>query len=625
MATLSKSDFQLASDCPKKLIYKKQGYPTSNDTNEYMEMLAQGGYVVGTMATLLYPDGIEITGNTSEAVQKTLDYLKLENVVLFEPAIMTTNQKLCRIDILVKKGNNIQIIEVKAKSHNSEDTPTDSAKKLKNYIEDVAYQYHIFHECFPNYTVQCFLLTPDKSKRTTINGLAGWFSIKNEKSNKTLGELDELPAQLKPKFTKPEVVFHYESDGNKAAYLEQLINEGILDYFDVTQKVLEIQPSIMAKANQFVRILENGILESDYCISKKCKSCEFNSGEVLPNGFVECWGNKANTKPHVFDLYYGGGIGHYTTGFYLDELITSGKTSLYDYDIERLISKNGEYGVRAQRQILQINQTKLNEEWFSESLKSLASTFEYPLHFIDFETYTGALPFYEGMRPYELIAFQWSCHTINYLGAAPIHSEWFQENINCFPNFEFALALKKQIGTTGTPFMWATHENTVLRTISKQMDIFDYENNELYEWLIGITTDKELNRQGRLVDMNKLTLDHYFHPDMKGKTSIKKVLPAIWNNNDYLHSISYFSKYAAKDFTGGIIDPYDTLTAGIDFENTDDDVVKGGTAAMRAYNRILFDNSISDNQKNELKHQLLRYCELDTMAMVIIGYHWGIR
>ena len=298
---------------------------------------------------------------------------------------------------------------------------------------------------------------------------------------------------------------------------------------------------------------------------------------------------------------------------------------MYDYELERLRNSNGEFGSRAQRQILQINQTKLNKEWFSESLKSMGSTFEYPLHFIDFETYTGALPFYEGMRPYELIAFQWSCHTINYPGAAPIHSEWFQENINCFPNFEFALALKKQIGTTGTPFMWATHENTVLRTISKQMEIFDYENNELYEWLIGITTDKELNRKGRLVDMNKLTLDHYFHPDMKGKTSIKKVLPAIWNNNSYLHSVPYFSQYAAKDFTGGIIDPYDTLTSDIDFENTDEEVVKGGTAAMRAYYRILFDNSISNEQKNELKNQLLRYCELDTMAMVIISYHWGIK
>ncbi|WP_396161501.1 DUF2779 domain-containing protein [Flavobacterium sp.] len=623
--TLSKSDFQLASDCPKKLIYKKQGYPTSNDTNEYMEMLAQGGYVVGTMATMLYPDGIEITGNTSEAVQKTLDYLKLDNVVLFEPAVMTTNQKLCRIDILVKQGNDIQIIEVKAKSHNSEDNPADSAKKLKKYIEDIAYQYHVFHECFPNYTVQCFLLTPNKSKRTTIDGLAGWFSTNNSITANTIGELEGLPAQQQPRFNKPEVLFRYENDVKRADYIQQLKNEGILDYVDVTQKVLEIQPYIVAKANQFVRILEKGIQQSDFCISKKCKSCEFNSREVLPNGYLECWGNEAETKPHIFDLYNGGSIGHYTKGFYLDELISNEKTSLYDIDFERLKNTKGELSTRGQRQLIQIEKTRLNEEWISDSLKSLARTFEYPLHFIDFETYTGALPFYKGMRPYELIAFQWSCHTINSPGAVPINTEWFQENSSCLPNFEFALALKKQIGTTGTPFMWATHENTVLRTICKQMDLFDYKNDNLFDWLIGITTDKELNRQGRLVDMNKLTLDHYFHPDMKGKTSIKKVLPAIWNNNDYLHSIPYFSKYAAKDFTGGIIDPYDTLTAGIDFENTDDDVVKGGTAAIRAYNRILFDNSIGDNQKNELKHQLLRYCELDTMAMVIIGYNWGIR
>lgn len=625
MATLSKSDFQLASDCTKKLIYKKQGYPTANDTNEYMEMLAQGGYIIGTMATLLYPDGIEITGNTTEAVQKTLNYLQHENVVLFEPAIITANQKLVRIDILVKNGNNIHIIEVKAKSHDSDDLPQDSAKKLTKYIEDVAFQYHVFHEAFPQYTVKCSLLMPDKAKRTAIDGLAGWFSINNNSTSSISSELEELPAQQKPRFNKPEVVFHYDNNPNRADYINQLTNEGILAYLDVTQKVLEMQPNIIAKANDFVRILENGIDPSDFCISKKCKSCEFNSGQVLPNGFSECWGEKGKTDPHIFDLNNGGSIGHYTKGFYLDELISEGKTSLYDIDFERLKNTKGKISTRGQRQLIQIQKTQLNEEWISDEMPSISKSVIYPLHFIDFETYTGALPFYENMRPYELVAFQWSCHTIHSPGEAPIHSEWFQENTGLFPNFEFALALKKQIGTTGTPFMWSTHENTVLRTIAKQMEISDYKNIELYNWLIDSTTDKKLNRDGRLVDMNKLTLDHYFHPEMKGKTSIKKVLPAIWNNNNYLHAIPYFNKYAATDFAGGIIDPYDTLTVGIDFENTDEEVVKGGTAAMRAYNRILFDNSIDGNQKSELKHQLLKYCELDTMAMVIIAYHWGIR
>lgn len=64
---LTKSDFKLANDCLKKLWYKKQGYPSSNDGNEYMDMLADGGFMVGKMAQLLYPEGILLPANTSSA------------------------------------------------------------------------------------------------------------------------------------------------------------------------------------------------------------------------------------------------------------------------------------------------------------------------------------------------------------------------------------------------------------------------------------------------------------------------------------------------------------------------------------------------------------------------------
>ena len=272
---------------------------------------------------------------------------------------------------------------------------------------------------------------------------------------------------------------------------------------------------------------------------------------------------------------------------------------------------------------MQINNTKNKTEWFSPDLKSCIKDFKYPLHFIDFETYTGAIPFHKGMRPYELIAFQWSCHTIKSQGAPPEHSEWIHTGSD-FPNFEFTISLMKQIGNSGTPFMWASHENTVLRNILEQMDIFGFENPTLRDWLINITTDRSVKREGRLIDMNSMTQKYYFHPDMKGRTSIKKVLPAIWNNNIYLHHIPYFKEYSATDFEGHIVDPYDTLIAGIEISD-DSDVVKGGTDAMRAYHRIKFDNSITSENKEELIKQLLQYCELDTMAMVIIGYHWGIK
>ena len=126
---LSKSDFQLASSCPKKLVYKKLAYPTSNDTNEYMEMLAQGGYIIGYMATLLYPDGIDIKGSTT-AVELTANYLRFENVTLFEAAVQS-GDKVARIDILEKKGNSIHLIEVKAKSHDSDG---DEGSENKNIL-----------------------------------------------------------------------------------------------------------------------------------------------------------------------------------------------------------------------------------------------------------------------------------------------------------------------------------------------------------------------------------------------------------------------------------------------------------------------------------------------------------
>jgi hypothetical protein len=621
MVTLSKSDFQLASTCPKKLVYKKQRYPTANDSNEFMEMLAQGGYVVGKMATLLFPSGIEILGNTNEAIERTKKLLDTGDCILFEAAIQS-GQKLVRIDILEKMGNNLHLIEVKAKSHDSDDDPAESKKNLKKYIEDAAYQFLILSEVYPEYIIKCSLLMPDKAKRTSIDGLAGWFTIQKDPVSQA-EELEELPAQQRPRFLKPNVLFKYEDDPDKDTYLQKLSTDGILEYLDVTSEVIKMQPDIKSRADGFLRILNYGITQKDYSVSKNCKSCEFNTGEIQPNGYEECWEDLASVNPHIFDLYYGGSIGHHTKGWYLDELITNRKVNLYDVDPERLKNSKGELGSRAVRQILQIQKTKSNEEWISPDLTAEISRYEYPLHFVDFETYTGALPFHQGMRPYELIAFQWSCHTIQERGAMPVHREWIHTGAG-IPNFDFAKSLMGWIGDGGTPFMWAPHENTVLRTILAQMELFGHSDTVLENWLTRITTDKVAGREGRFVDMNNLTHKYYFHPHMKGRTSIKKVLPAVWNFNEYLYDVPHFKGYVVKDFEDGIMDPYDTLTAGLQVTD-EDEVVKGGTAAMRAYHRIRYDDSLNVEQKNELRQQLLQYCKLDTMAMVIIAFHWGLK
>ncbi len=625
---LSKSDFQLASSCAKKLVYKKKGYDSSNDTDEYMMMLAQGGYIVGKMATMLFPDGIEVEGSTTESLLKTKELIQNhDTITLFEPAF-EFNQRLARIDIFVKHGNKIQLIEVKSASRDSLNPKKDS-NKLNKYIQDISFQYTILKDVFPDCEITCLLLMPDKSMRTLIDGLAGWFRLidKPISQDEEFEAPNEIISRETSKFQKPEVEFVFENHPNRQDYIDRLRNEGILNYLDVTEKAIALESGIRAKAESYIKILINGLeaTSQDYEISKSCKSCEYYVSGDANCGFLACW-KGVNTFPSIFDLYFGGAVG---SNNYLNELIKDGKYEFKDIQTERLCKNDGSIGTRNERQIIQYENTVNKKEWISETMIQELDSWIYPLHFIDFETYTGALPFHQEMRPFELIAFQWSCHTIDGPGAEPRHEEFIYTDSD-FPNFKFAESLMNHIGMSGTPLMWATHENSVLRTILYQMDEYGFQNPELKDWLQKTIKDKDLGTEGRFIDMNAFTLKHYFHPEMKGKTSIKKVLPAIWNNNQFLHEVPYLHKYSIKDLEQQVLDPYDTLfnLANEKMKSVDEEIeiqsedVKGGTGAMRAFYRIRFDNSITKEHKEELKHRLLEYCKLDTMAMVIIWLYW---
>ena len=608
--TLSKSDFKVASTCLRKLKYKKLGYPSGSEDNDFMKMLAEGGYVVGKLAQLLHP-GTLITGTTSEALLRTKELLQQDKVVLHEAAIQA-GQKIIRIDILKKDGNRFDIIEVKAKSYTGDEEGKES-KNLLEYARDAIFQKMILEEAYPKATVKAWLLLPDKTKRTSIEGLAGWFKT----------EIDESDAN----FRKVEVTCIYENDSDFEEKRQLLIKDDLLYLFDLSQLTQENFSNIKDSTQRMLELLNNGFQYSkeDYAISKFCKGCEYHAiATDKRDGYKECWGKLADVKPNIFDIYNGGKLGGFKL---LDELIGMGKVSFWDLNETHFVKKDGSVGAINERQLIQYVNTKKGKEWFSDEIKDEISEWQYPLHFIDFETYTGAIPHHKGMRPYELIAFQWSCHTITHPGAVPIHKEWINTE-KSFPNFRFAESLMAHIGNTGTPLMWATHENTVLRKVLEQMDIFGYYNSNLKSWLIRITKDK--GREGRLVDMNAFTLKHYFHPYMKGRTSIKKTLPAIWNHNSYLHEVAWFKPYVLHNEDGIIQDPYRTLktkfaTEFMGFSPTDsesensEDVVSDGGAAMKAYQDMMFGDPVN---KLKLKQQLLEYCKLDTMAMVIIYHHW---
>ena len=219
------------------------------------------------------------------------------------------------------------------------------------------------------------------------------------------------------------------------------------------------------------------------------------------------------------------------------------------------------------------------------------------------------MPYHAGMHPFENVAFQWSCHTIPAPNVKPKHTEWINLG-ESFPNFAFAESLKDHLGEDGTVCMWATHENTILKDILRQMD-GRHENETLKNWLARMTASQ-------MVDMNQLTLKHYFHPLMKGRTSIKKVLDAVWQTNPTLRG--RFPFYV-KEENGELLSPYKSLPPLMIAER--DVFVNEGTGAITAYQSMLYGPQKSDKSiRDQWKRLLLQYCELDTLAMMMIYWHW---
>ena len=119
--------------------------------------------------------------------------------------------------------------------------------------------------------------------------------------------------------------------------------------------------------------------------------------------------------------------------------------------------------------------------------------------------------------------------------------------------------------------------------------------------------------------MNQLCLKHYFHPLMKGRTSIKVVCDAVWKSNPSLRA--EFPEYL-KTRDGEILSPYASLPPLK--INGRPVAVAEGTGAIRAYEAMMYGVESADSVTKAQWCDLLRqYCRLDTLAMVWIWRHWN--
>ena len=119
----TKSVFKEALTCPARLNYcNREEYANQDGADEFLKALAEGGFQVGELAKVYYgiaPEN-DLSGSADDVAQRTKALLTAEQVTIAEAGFIF-DRCFCRVDILRKNGDEIELIEVKAKSWDCEE------------------------------------------------------------------------------------------------------------------------------------------------------------------------------------------------------------------------------------------------------------------------------------------------------------------------------------------------------------------------------------------------------------------------------------------------------------------------------------------------------------------------
>jgi len=202
--------------------------------------------------------------------------------------------------------------------------------------------------------------------------------------------------------------------------------------------------------------------------------------------------------------------------------------------------------------------------YLDSELPQALQKLEYPVHFLDFETFSPALPIYVGTCPYQIIPFQWSDHILEESGELR-HEEFLHKGTDD-PREAFAKSLLKTLGTRGSIVVYSGFEAARIRELAVALPALSAE-------LLGLLDD-------RIVDLFKLIRNYCYHPEFHGSFSIKSVLPA--------------------------------LVPGMDYKDLE---INNGGMASDAYAEIIRPET-SPARRDFLRESLLKYCKRDTEAEV---------
>jgi hypothetical protein len=519
---------------------------------------------------------------------------------------------------------------VKAKSYEPKDAPRITTAKWLPYLRDIAFQYHVFGLAYPELHAQSFLMLPDKSRRCTVDGLSGRFLIRRG-----------------PRGPEVEV----------APDAAERLGDSILTQVDVQQLVEQILARDLSHpggSGPFAEVVAGwaDALQQNLRLSAEvgahCRDCQFRNDEAIPglrSGFDECWAQAPGTTPERL-----------ARGTVLDvwelnrkKAISGGKLwldQLSDDDLSK--AAGGALLGVGDRQRMQLTGTWPGGGPFflnRAALRAEMGRWRYPLHFIDFEAAQPVIPVARGMRPYTQLPFQFSMHTMDAGGSIAHAAEFLAPDPAHDPSLAFLRALRDALDGQGTVLMWSTYERTVLRALARRLeeDLAHAPHAAEFSAMIATLCDEGGSRE--MGDMCALADKLFFHPATKGSSSIKRVLPAVLRESAYLQQRYTQPIYGARggiesrnfrnqawyqEEDGQVLDPYKLLgrafgdlPIGLIEEFVSDEYLEiaNGGAAATAWASLQF-GRMSDPERHHIRQALLRYCELDTLAMAMIAEAW---
>ncbi len=311
----------------------------------------------------------------------------------------------------------------------------------------------------------------------------------------------------------------------------------------VREKATGLLSSVESAALGMRKALE-GAFPPDCEIGEQCVSprpCDFRG---------QCWSHVP--RESVFEI----------TGLSIHD-----KFGMYRAGMVRMQDIPGDYPLKS-FQKLQVKCAVSGATYTDrEALNRFLAEISYPLYFMDFETIMPAIPRYDGTAPYGHVPFQYSLHYLESRGSNPVHRE-FLAVPGKDPRRDFITSLLEDTSAKGDILVYNR----------------SFEEGVLKE-LAGLYPELRVQVEERIARLRDLMLPfrfrHYYSPAMKGRFSIKKVLPAL-----------------APEYS------YEELE------------ISDGFMAMSAYERL--DGESDPVEIERVTAELRRYCALDTRAMMII-------